>query len=422
MKLIDVALKDLSRVFRNPFSLIMMIGAPFLITGLLYFAFGQAVSEGELELQAIPLAIANLDQDGIGLAGGETLAELLESEDPGDLLQVDRMSDEAEARAAVDTGRVAAALIIPADFSAALMQPQGRAEVVLYQDPTLSIGPAIVRDLIHGIVDGFAGVKIASQVVEHQFIGRGLRPDASAMEAAAQSYSAWLQPAPGQREQASGGRDFLRIVSLAGEPSAGSQAQTLIAPVMAGMMIFFVFFMAATGAESIVRESEEGTLARLFTTPTPRGVILGGTLLAVVVGLAIQVTVLLGASAGLFHIRWGAPLPMLLAGAGLVLQSAGFGVFLMSFIRTTRQTGPVMGGVMTVTGMLGGLFTTGISGLPKAFEIVNLTMPQGWAMRGWKLVLSEAPVNEILGTTAVMFGIGGVMFAVGVLLLRRRFA
>jgi len=41
MKMMDVALKDLKRVFRSVFALIMMFGAPLLITGLLYFAFGR---------------------------------------------------------------------------------------------------------------------------------------------------------------------------------------------------------------------------------------------------------------------------------------------------------------------------------------------------------------------------------------------
>ena len=35
MNIIDVAFKDLKRVFRSLFALIMMFGAPLLITGLL---------------------------------------------------------------------------------------------------------------------------------------------------------------------------------------------------------------------------------------------------------------------------------------------------------------------------------------------------------------------------------------------------
>ena len=49
---------------------------------------------------------------------------------------------------------------------------------------------------------------------------------------------------------------------------------------------------------------------------------------------------------------------------GLVVAAAGFGIFVMSFVKSTRQAGPVIGGVLTLTGMVGGLFTTGVTGLP----------------------------------------------------------
>lgn len=45
---------------------------------------------------------------------------------------------------------------------------------------------------------------------------------------------------------------------------------------MAGQMIFFAFFTGGNSMMSILREDEEGTLARLFTTPTDRTNILMG--------------------------------------------------------------------------------------------------------------------------------------------------
>ena len=44
MKILDIALKDLKHIFKSIFSLVMMFGAPLLITGLLYFAFGGLAS------------------------------------------------------------------------------------------------------------------------------------------------------------------------------------------------------------------------------------------------------------------------------------------------------------------------------------------------------------------------------------------
>jgi ABC-type multidrug transport system permease subunit len=124
----------------------------------------------------------------------------------------------------------------------------------------------------------------------------------------------------------------------------------------------------------------------------------------------------------LFDISWGQPLVVIAASFSMILAAAGFGVLIMSFVKSTRQTGPVLGGVLTVTGMLGGLFTTGIPDVPAFFDQAKLAMPQGWALEIWQRVLSGAPFETILAPFAVLTGIGIVFFTIGVFVFRRRFA
>lgn len=420
MKLFEVARKDLRRSFRSIFNLIMMFGAPFLITGLLYFAFGSAVEGGEIQISTIPVAVANLDQ-GAGIEAGEMLTEFLGSEDLGDLLELQTFQDEPAARSEVDGGRAAVALIIPPNFSAAALQPGSGAEVILYQDPTLTLGPRIVQDLVRDFIDGFSGAQISSMVLQRQFLERGAHVDQELMAAGSRRYASWLESSS-DHHSSTGVGGPLHVRSPSAEDGQNAAGQSLIGPVMAGMMVFFVFFIGANGAQSIVRESEEGTLSRLFTTPTSRASILGGTLIAVFISLALQVGVLIGASAWLFDIRWGDPLAVASTSLGTIVIASGFGVLLMSFVQNTRQAGPVMGGLMTVMGMLGGLFTTGIPSLPEAFDTVNLIVPHGWALRGWKLVLSGAPMAEVIATMGIMVGTGLALFGAGVVVLHRRFA
>jgi ABC-type multidrug transport system permease subunit len=312
------------------------------------------------------------------------------------------------------------AVIIPPDFSAAALSPDRSAEVIIYQDPTLTIGPGIVKDVVSHFMDGFSGAKIAGQVAAGSLSAHGGQADLTLAYEAAQLYTAWLKSSGHDADDGSIPR--LSIVSPAGETQSNDQGAALIGPIMAGMIVFFVFFIGANGAESIIREDEEGTLARMFTTPTSQAAILGGKFLGVVVSLSIQVALLLLASAVLFDIQWGQPATVALVSLGLIVASAGFGVMLMSFIKNSRQTGPVMGGVMTLTGMLGGLFTTGIPNLPAAFEKVTLTMPHGWALQGWKLALSGAGPAQALTPVLVMLGMGLLFLAIGVALFRKRFA
>lgn len=423
MKVLDIALKGLLRSFRSTFALVMMFAMPLLITGIMYFAFGGLGSDGGgFDLPVTRVQVVNLDQPApqSGFWAGQILVEFLQSEQLADLLQVTEVDDEASARAAVERREAGVAVIIPPDFTAAVIAAEGNAAITLVQDPTLTLGPDIVKGLLDQFVDGFAGSKIAADIVTEQLGERGVEVDAGLVQDVVAQYAAWAK-ALGQ-SQSQGAHPALDIQPPASVPQSSNQGAGMTGEIMAGMMIFFVFFTGASAAESIIREDEEGTLARLFTTPTPRAAILGGKFAAVFVTIVVQVIVLLFASAVIFHIYWGQPLTVALVALGLIVSAAGLGVMLMSFLKTTRQAGPAMGGVLTLTGMAGGLFTTGVPNLPAAYDTITLLTPHGWALRGWRAALAGGGVGDVLLPVAVMLGMGAVSFVVGALVFRKRFA
>ena len=283
-----VALKDLRRVFRSVFALIMMFGAPLLIAGLLYFAFGGMAGGGDaFTLAPTRLMIANLDQGGSSgspFKAGELLISFLQNEDLGNILEISGAPNETSARSAVDFQQADVALIIPSNFTQAALTPDQKAAVVLYQDPTLTIGPGIVKDLVNHFMDGFSGAGIAAKVSNDV---SGSLSDPKISEWAAREYAASLE--------SSDHRAVLHMISPSGQTEQSTSRMTMIGPIMAGMLIFFVFFIGANGAVSIIREQEEGTLARLFTTPTSASTVLSGKFVGVFVTLVIQVAVLLTA-------------------------------------------------------------------------------------------------------------------------------
>ena len=422
MKVLDIALKDMLRSFRSGFALVMMFVVPLLVTGIMQFAFGGLGGDGGFDLPVTRVQVVNLDQPGpqFSFSFGQMLVGFLQREELADLLQVTEVADEADARAAVQGQEAGVAVIIPPDFTTAALAPDGSAEVTLYQDPTLTLGPSIVKGMVSQFVDGFAGTKIAANVVAEQLGQRGVAIDASLRQDVAMRYGAWAEELG--RSWGEGAHPALDIQPPPTKAEPVSQGAGMMGGIMAGMVIFFAFFTGANTAETIIREDEEGTLARLFTTPTPQAVILGGKFTAVFITLIVQVIVLMLVSVVIFDIRWGEPLTVALVALGLVVAAAGFGVFIMSFLKSTRQSGPVVGAVLTLTGMLGGLFTTGFQNLPAAYETINLLTPHGWVMRGWKLALAGGGVSDVLLPTLVSLVMGIVFFVVGALVFRRRFA
>lgn len=409
----DLAWHDLKRSFRGAFAPVFMFVLPIMTAGLIYFAFSGLMSEESPQLPIIPVQVVNLDQGAAGMdfAAGEMLVGFLQDESLADLIQLTQSPNEAAARAAVDAQEAAVAVILPADLTRGIVESEAEATVTLYQDPTLSIGPGIVRDLIRQFLDGFSSTSILTQVTADQLSAAGVQPSPQLLQQAAMGQVAYLESLG--EAQGIGGLEIIPV-KAGQQPNAMTQ---LITPIMAGMMVFYCFFTGASTAESILRDDEEGTLSRLFTTPLRRATILGGKYLSVFVHLIVQVTVLLIASALIFGIRWPAAPLLILAVVGLVVAAAGFGVFIISFLTSSKQAGFVMGGVLTITGMFGGVMMQ----LPPSFDIVTRFVPQGWAMGLWEAALAGS-LSEMWLPWAVSMGLGLAFFLVGVLMFRRRFA
>jgi ABC-type Na+ efflux pump permease subunit len=196
MKLFDIALKDLLRSFRSAFLLMIMFVAPLLVTALLYFAFGRS-GGGKLSLPVTRVQLANLDRADrqAGLSAGQMFADYLQSEEVASLLQVTAAADEVGARAAVERQDADVAILIPANFTVAAMDPNVTATVTLYHDPTLTIQPAIVRLIVGEYVDAFSGVKIALQVTSQALAADGGVLDPATIGQIESKYVAWVQSA-----------------------------------------------------------------------------------------------------------------------------------------------------------------------------------------------------------------------------------
>lgn len=423
MKVIDLALKDLLRSMRSAAFWVFAVAVPLLFATIFYFAFGNLASDDSgAALPITRVQVADLDSPGgSAFSAGATLVELLKSEELADLIEVTETADPTAARAAVDAQDVQVAVLIPAGFTKAVLSPDGRAAIELYYDPTLTLGPGIVKGLVSQLVDGFAGARIAAAVTHEQLTARDMTVNDALLGEVAVGYGEWV--ATLGRDKSTGSTPLLQVQTLAGRQESGDGRVNIVSMVLAGMMVFFVFLTGATSAQSILQEEEGGTLARLFTTPTPKSTILGGKLVATVLTLAIQVLVLVIVSALIFGIDWGPAGLVLLVTIGLVLLSAGFGIFITSFLKNTKQAGIVYGGVMTVLGMLGmmDVITAGTASLPPAMDVISLLIPQGWGVRGWQLLLKGGDPGDVILTAAVSLTLGAIFFTLGVRKFHHRF-
>jgi ABC-type Na+ efflux pump permease subunit len=427
VKLLDIAIKDMTRSFRSAMAMMFMFVIPLLISGMFAFMFGNLAQGGEFNLPRTRLVIANLDKNAPRLQGGSknvpgdlhanSLAELvvavLQSKDMADLLEVTLAPDANTAREAVDNRQAQVAVIIPNDFSRQFADLNGKAVLEFYQDPTLTIGPGVIRSILSQFMDGLAGVKIAADLA----MDVSSDQDLSLVGQVVQRYLEVTQL--GEDLSA----DLLNLQTPKPVQANDSPLVRIVGPIMGGMMIFYAFYTGTASAESILQEEEERTLPRLFTTPTPQATILGGKLLAVFLTVLVQISVLLAAARLLFGIYWGQLVPVSLVVIGIVCCSSAMGVFINSLLKDTKQGGVVFGGVLTLTGMVGmiRIFAMGSPIASGLGGMVSLIVPQGWAVRGLLQAMNAEPVGSVLLTMIVMLTWSLVFFVTGVMRFNRRY-
>ncbi|MBK8823399.1 MAG: ABC transporter permease [Anaerolineales bacterium] len=433
MKAFDIAFKDLTRSFRSAFAVVFMFGVPLLVTGMFYFMFGNIASNGEFTLPKTKVVIANLDEGGPkfqvnpkNIPGGkkadtmgDLIVNILQSEDMADLIEVTLVPDAETARSSVDNQINQVAIIIPSDFSHQFADVDGKAVIEFYQDPTLTLGPAIMRSILNRFMDGMAGVKIAVNV----FLDEA---DSSEAMLTGQVVQQYLKVSLSENENVEEELLDVRAPS-SGEIDKETETQNLllniIGPIMGGMMVFYAYFTGTSTAQSILREEEERTLPRLFTTPTSQTTILAGKFLSVFMTVGVQVFVLLVSAHFLFKIQWGDYLSVILMSAGIIFSASSFGIFVNSFLKNTKQGGVLFGGVLTVTGMIGmiKIFAMNSPIAAKMGDTISLLVPQGWAIRGLMQAMNSEPINEILITMLASLLWSAVFFAVGVWRFNKRY-
>ncbi|MCX6363270.1 MAG: ABC transporter permease [Actinobacteria bacterium] len=414
-RILAIAWKDLRSTMRNVPALAMMLVAPLALAALLGFAFGGGQS---FSISATKVAVANADTGTAGVAenAGNVVVGVMKSPDLRDIITVGDKPSAAAARTSVDDGKSTTAVIIPADLSAAIFATSPTAPmavVELYENPTQEIGGAITESIVGQALLGFNGARAAALAASGLATANGDGERAGKLaQQAAETYmrdgGAAAAVSVAQRAPRLPGGESTKDVGVTGT-------------ILAGMMIFFMFFGANNVARTIIDEDRAGTLPRLFTTPTSRHTILGGKYSSVFVTVTVQAVILLVAGRLIFSIDWG----RLDAVAALTLVAAavasGLALLVISLVRTPAQAGAIGAGVYLVLALVGGNFT-GTAAAGGTYAQIQKLTPNGWLLQGWDAVMRGGGLADIGLNLLVPLLFAVAFFAVAALRFRKRYA
>ncbi len=412
-----MAKKDLKILFRDRGQLAVIFGLPLLlgliISGMYAVIGGSARPSGEPRL-VIKAWIVNQDQGPYG-------AQVVEVLDTIQVLNLNRSRTEDVADRMVAEGKAAAAIIIPADFSAMIDSNQP-VRLQLIKDPTRQVEAQTVAQILN---DALTELSTRAEI---EYGIRAVYAKTGALEGAdpevARATQAQLMGViwTGVQEMRQNPAIAVEREDLAGERtvlSVGSLASTFYMPLFATM---FAFFLVGFMAESILGEKEAGSFRRLLVAPIHRGTVIAGKMLAFVGVVFLQVILLLGLGSALFDMPLGdSPLGLVALTLALALASTGMGMALGSLARSRKEAGN-LGMVLGFVLFLASGITSSSAYLSNpAFQSKGLTyylallIPQAHAFDGYvKLMLGGGGLEDILPNMLALLGFGVVFFLIGV--------
>lgn len=216
----------------------------------------------------------------------------------------------------------------------------------------------------------------------------------------------------------------LRVETPRGEDQGNQGVASMLAMVMGGMMIFYTFFTGTNTANSLLTEEDNQTLARMLTTATSPVEVIGGKLVSGAMMVVVQIVVLLAFGHFVFDIQWGALWQLALFALGLTIGAVTFGLFAISWAKDRKQAGLIVGGGVTITGMLGmaSIFMMNSPNPNQAINSLSLLVPQGWANRALIHIMDGFSASEVLISLAGLLAYSVVLFLIGFRRFMKRFA
>lgn len=459
-KILAIARRYIYTTFKDRNLLLIMFVTPLMISTIIALAFS-GVSSGSSPISNIPVAVVNLDKGadvmGSVVNNGDILMNILippttdsdstsestrdsntvtttpsdetctplvtptastQQGNLGNLISAVRIADEDLARAGVEDGSYAVAVIIPENFSQSITYTGPTfaftpVQIEIYGDGSRSISAGIVRSIVEGVNNSI----LAGNITFATFYQTVLATN-PALALNAQAFNTALACA----FNPSVANLSVNTQSITGETTQQFNALVSIGASLAG---FFALFTGSGAATNILEERRNGTLQRMMVSPTPRTNILLGMLagtfsvvLLQLVFLFIALTLINSLLQGEFTLIWGtnwvAIIAMLLVTS---LSVSGVGIFIASLSKTAEQSSIYGSIVSTFMGVLGGAFFN-VDSLPEAIQPITRLSIVRWSTEGFTR-LSVGNTDILLNLLWLLI-LGGVLFVAGTVIFTRR--
>lgn len=380
MRIFDLALKDLSQIFRDKKSILFLVAMPIVFTLFMGLAY-RSTGTDEATDTRLPLAVVNPQPDG--MLNRALLGRLTASE----TMRVEEMTQE-NAMAALLKEDVAGVLVIPAGFSDQAVNG-GTTRLTLITDTVSARGQSLYQLLRTPITQLMSAVEISRESVEVV-----AATDAAAEQSAAFDL-AW------SRWNASSLTPLVKIRQAMAAPDpdwTGGNPYNQSSP---GILVMFAIFGLVTSAQILVQERRSRTLQRLITTAMQPWQIVAGHLLAMFSLTFLQTAMLVLFGQLVLKVDYlREPLGIFLLTVTLGLWVASMGLLIGVVAKEEQQVILYSLIAMFLFSAMGGAWFP-LEASEGAFATIGGFLPSAWAMTGLQNILIRG-----LGLESVWTAVG----------------
>jgi ABC-2 type transport system permease protein len=391
-RILDITVKDLHQIIRNRMTFLFLLIMPIAFTLVFGVAFG-----GPVKATDSRLPIGYLDLDSSTLSAD--LKSLLVT---STVIRLDETTGrtEADLKGLVGSGKLAAAVVIPAGYNQSL-RDGSPLKLGFYADQSQSSTATIESELL--VVSN----RLASAVRTAIITVKITNDPASFDPALSAALSAWQNP-PIQVTVTSG------VTSKSQDQNAMSMANS-----SPGMMLQFAIAGLLTAATVIVNERKTRSLQRLLTTATSRFQILFGHYLAIFTMIFIQFLILI-LFGQLLHVDYlRLPFATLLVAVVTAVCIAALGLLIGVMAKSEEQAVIFSLIPMFVLSGLGGAWVP-LEFTGSTFQAIGHVSPVAWAMDGFKNIVARGlGINSVLLPAAALLGYALLFFGLALWRFRR---
>jgi ABC-2 type transport system permease protein len=360
-RLFSIIRKEFIQIFRDPRTLVLIIGMPIMQLFLLGYA-------ATTDVKNISLAVWDQSQSTQSRV-------LLDAFRSANYFRIDySVGSDAEYRDLIESGEIRAALIIPPDY--AIRLSEGNAQVLLVLDGSdATVGGTALSTA------KLIGQSYATKVLEEQTALTG------------RQFS--FKPPLDVRTQVWYNPDLI--------------AAYFNVPGVIGMILYFI--TALLTASSIVRERERGTIEQLIVTPIRSWELVVGKLLPYTILAFIDTLEILIIGHWWFKVPIRGDLGLIFALSSLfIISSLGIGLFASTIANTQQEAFITVMVTMLPTIFLSGFFFP-IEAMPQFLQYVSAFVPLRYF-----LVIIRALLLKGVGVAALKNEIIALMiFAVAIM-------